>query len=431
MVRVLNAASPGFTQEFRTLLSDKLENDPKINATVAAIVEDIRTRGDDALIEYTNRFDRVKITAPAELRINPAKIKQAYDACDPKLIEALKLAASRITKYHEGQMPEGKRYTDETGTTLGFRWSSVDAAGLYVPGGLASYPSSVLMNGIPAKVAGVSRIAMVVPAPDGVLNPLVLAAAHIVGINEIYSVGGAQAIAALAYGTQTIKPVNMIVGPGNAYVAAAKRQLFGVVGIDMIAGPSEILLVSDNKSNPSWIAADLLSQAEHDTAARSILITNDAAFGDKVIAEVERLLRTLPREKIARISWENNGAVIIVKDWDVALPLIDQIATEHLELAIDNPEALASRVRHAGAIFLGRYTPEAIGDYTAGPSHVLPTASTAAFSSGLSVFNFLKRTSMIACTENSFRALAESTRLLAEAEGLGAHALSITIRNPS
>ncbi len=416
-----------FEERFTTLLANKLEQSDEVNHVVIGIINDIRTRGDAALLEYTKRFDRLDIPA-SDLRISQAEIDAAYSKCSNAQINALQLAAERIKTYHERQMPQDFTYTDSTGTTLGNRWTSIDRAGLYVPGGLASYPSSVLMNAIPAKVAGVKELVMVVPTPDGIINPLVLVAAHIAGITEIYRIGGAQAVAALAYGTDSVKPVDKIVGPGNAYVAAAKRHVFGQVGIDMIAGPSEILVVSDKQSNPQWVAADLLSQAEHDKAARSILITDDAGFADDVIEAVKNQLNTLARKEIAEASWHDNGMVIVVKNLQEALPLIDRIAAEHLEIMVDNPAEYAKNIRHAGALFLGRHTPEAIGDYTAGPSHVLPTAGTARFSSGLSVFDFLKRSSVIECSASSFKELAEATEILANSEGLGAHALSITVR---
>jgi histidinol dehydrogenase len=428
MAKWLRPSDKDFDARFNALVADSLENDPEVNRVVTEIIEQVKTRGDGALLEYTNRFDRVALSDAKALKIAPDAIHGAYASTEKPLQDALNLAASRIRAYHEKQMPSALAYEDALSVKLGFRWTAVESAGLYVPGGTASYPSSVLMNGIPAKVAGVDRLTMVVPAPGGTLNPLVLAAAHVAGVDEIYTVGGAQAVAALAYGTQTIKRVNIIVGPGNAYVAAAKKHLYGVVGIDMIAGPSEILVVADNRNNPAWIAADLLSQAEHDTAARAILITDDEAFAKHVEAAVEATLSTLSREAIARSSWEQHGAIICVKQLEDAIPYIDRIAPEHLELCIEQPEAYAAKLRNAGAIFLGRYTPEAIGDYMAGPSHVLPTAATAAFSSGLSVFDFLKRSSMIGCSENALKALAEPTALLADAEGLGAHALSVRVR---
>ena len=426
----LNSTASGFEQDFTALLSMKRENDSDVNATVAAILADVRVRGDDAVIEYTKRFDRLELDA-AGLRVSTAEIDAAAAAIDAETMAALHFAAERIREFHARQLPESYSYTDAAGVRLGCRWNAVEAAGLYVPGGTAAYPSSVLMNAIPAKVAGVDRLVMVVPTPDGKINPLVLAAARLAGIDEVWRIGGAQAVAALAYGTASIRPVDKIVGPGNAYVAAAKRQVFGTVGIDMIAGPSEILVVADAANDPAWLAADLLSQAEHDTAAQSILITDDAGFARRVVEAVESHLKTLPRAAIARESWENFGATIIVPNLDDAIPLINRIAPEHLELAVDNPNAMAARIRNAGAIFLGRYTPEAIGDYVGGPNHVLPTARSARFSSGLGVLDFMKRTTLLGCDANSLREVGPSAVRLAETEGLGAHALSVSIRlNP-
>lgn len=427
MPKFLNSIDAGFRQKLLNILETKIETSEAVTNAAVAILDDVKQRGDAAVVDYTNKFDRVQITAK-DLRIPQETIEQAYLACEPAAKQALELAAERIAVYHKRQLPEDFEYTDSIGVTLGNRWKPIEKAGLYVPGGLASYPSSVLMNAVPAKVAGVEKLVMVVPAPDGVLNPLVLVAAHIAGVDEIYRIGGAQAVGALAYGTATIPNVDKIVGPGNAYVAAAKRHVFGEVGIDMIAGPSEILVVADNKNNPEWIAADLLSQAEHDKAARSILITDDAAYAKTVVAAVEATLATLPRQEIAATSWQNNGLVITVSHLDEAISIVDAIAPEHLELAIENPESFATRIRNAGAIFVGRYTPEAIGDYIAGPSHVLPTAGTAKFSSGLSVFDFLKRISIIQCSQQGFAALHDATALLASAEGLDAHALSVTRR---
>jgi len=423
----LSAAQPDFEAAFAALLASKRETDEDVNAAVAAILAEVRTRGDAALLAYTKRFDRLELTA-ATLRIGTDDIDAAAAACDQATLKALALAAERIEDFHRRQLPESYQYTDTVGVTLGCRWNAVGAAGLYVPGGTAAYPSSVLMNALPAKVAGVERLVMVVPTPDGRLNPLVLAAAKLAGIDEIYRVGGAQAVAALAYGTATIRPVDKIVGPGNAYVAAAKRQVFGTVGIDMIAGPSEILVVADGANDPSWIAADLLSQAEHDTAAQSILITDDAAFARRVAEAVQSHLKTLPRADIARASWDAHGALIVVPSLDAALPLIDRIAPEHLELAVADPAALAARVRNAGAIFLGRYTPEAIGDYIGGPNHVLPTARSARFSSGLGVMDFMKRTTILGCDADSLAVLGPPALDLAGAEGLGAHGLSVALR---
>jgi histidinol dehydrogenase len=387
----------------------------------------VKARGDAALLDYTKQFDRLDLEA-RELRLETREITDAVKACDGGLIEALELAATRIEDYHRRQLPSDDRYVDTVGVTLGARWTPIASAGLYVPGGTAAYPSSVLMNAMPARVAGVGRLAMVVPTPDGEINPLVLAAAKISGIEEIYRIGGAQAVAALAFGTQTVAPVDKIVGPGNAYVAAAKRRVFGTVGIDIIAGPSEILVVADKENDPDWIAIDLLSQAEHDALARSVLITDDAGFAAAVMEAVTARLKTLPRAEIAGRSWNDHGAVIIVGDLDEAVALIDALAPEHLELAVVDPEKLAERVRNAGAIFLGRFTPEAIGDYIAGPNHVLPTSRSARFSSGLSVFDFLTRTSLVGCDANSLRAIGPAAVTLAQAEGLDAHAQSVAIR---
>jgi histidinol dehydrogenase len=419
----------GFEPAFQRLLDATRESAADVDAVVAAIIEDVARRGDAALIDHTRRFDNVELTVSG-LRVTRREIAGGAAAAPPETIVALRLAAERIESFHRRQLPPAIDYVDALGVRLANRWRPIAAAGLYVPGGTASYPSSVLMNAIPAKVAGVERLVMTVPAPGGVLNPLVLAAAELVGIDEVYRVGGAQAIAALAFGTATIAPVDKIVGPGNAYVAAAKRRVFGRVGIDMIAGPSEILVVADRRNDPQWIAADLLSQAEHDSAAQAILITDDAAFGVEVEAAVEGHLARLPRAEIARASWRAHGAIILVADWEEATVLIDRIAPEHLELAVDEADVLAERVHHAGAIFLGRHTPEAIGDYIAGPNHVLPTARSARFASGLSVLDFLKRSSLVRCDAASLAALAPAAIRLAEAEGLEAHALSLTIRLP-
>ncbi|WP_282606417.1 histidinol dehydrogenase [Pelagibius sp. Alg239-R121] len=423
----LNAEDVGFEGAFRELLGSKREDSVDVNETVAAIIADVRARGDAALIDYTARFDRQTLTTET-LRISEVEIAAAESQCDPADLDALQVAAERIRDYHRRQVPEDLDYVDGSGVRLGHRWTAVSAAGLYVPGGLASYPSSVLMNAIPAAVAGAERVVMVVPTPDGLVSPLVLAAAKLAGVTEIYRIGGAQAVAALAYGTESIAPVDKIVGPGNAYVAAAKKQVFGTVGIDMIAGPSEILVIADAKNDPRWIAADLLSQAEHDAAAQSILITDDAEFAEAVERAVEIHLQSLERTEIAGQSWRDHGAVILVPNMGVAVQLSDRIAPEHLELAIEDPDAVAAQVRHAGAIFLGRHTPEAIGDYVAGPNHVLPTARSARFSSGLSVLDFLKRSSMISCSSTSLGAIGPAAVTLAQAEGLGAHALSIAVR---
>ncbi len=423
----LSSADAGFEAAFTELLGAKREVQEDLNNAVAAILADVRLRGDAALLEYTRRWDRLDLTAD-RLRITADEISAAIALCDPETLAALRLAAERIEAFHRRQTVEATSYTDAAGVRLGARWTPVGAVGIYVPGGTAAYPSSVLMNAIPAKVAGVPRIAMVVPTPDGKLNPLVLAAAHLAGVTEIYRIGGAQAVGALAYGTATIPSVDKITGPGNAFVAAAKRQVFGTVGIDMIAGPSEILVVADAANDPAWIAADLLSQAEHDTSAQSILITDDAGFAESVAAAVEMHLATLPRAAIARESWNAHGAIIKVASLEEAVALVDRIAPEHLELAVADPDALAAQVRNAGAIFLGRHTPEAIGDYVAGPNHVLPTARSARFSSGLNVLDFMKRTTLVGCSPAALAAIGPAAVALAEAEGLGAHALSVAIR---
>jgi len=419
----------GFEPAFRRLLGVARESAADVDAAVAAIIEDVARRGDAALIDHTRRFDNVELPVSG-LRVSRREIAGGAAAAPPETVAALRLAAERIESFHRRQLPLAIDYVDALGVRLANRWRPIAAAGLYVPGGTASYPSSLLMNAIPAKVAGVERLVMTVPAPRGVLNPLVLAAAELVGVDEVYRVGGAQAIAALAFGTATIAPVDKIVGPGNAYVAAAKRRVFGRVGIDMIAGPSEILVVADKRNDPQWIAADLLSQAEHDSAAQAILITDDPAFAVEVEAAVEGHLARLPRAEIARASWQAHGAIILVADWEEAALLIDRIAPEHLELAIDEADVLAERVHHAGAIFLGRHTPEAIGDYIAGPNHVLPTARSARFASGLGVLDFLKRSSLVRCNAASLAALAPAAIRLAAAEGLEAHALSLSIRLP-
>ncbi|MEQ8354311.1 MAG: histidinol dehydrogenase [Kiloniellaceae bacterium] len=423
----LNVAAAGFEADFTALLNSKRETAADVDAAVAEIIAAVRARGDAALLDYTRRFDRLELGAEA-LRIPASALEAAVKDCDAETLAALELAAERITDYHRRQKPEDLDYRDAAGVRLGHRWTAVEAAGLYVPGGTAAYPSSVLMNALPAKVAGVERLVMTVPTPDGVVVPLVLAAARLAGVTEVYRVGGAQAVAALAFGTATIRPVDKVVGPGNAYVAAAKRQVFGTVGIDMIAGPSEILVVADAGNRPDFIAADLLSQAEHDTAAQAILITDDAGFADAVEAAVELRLQGLPRTAIARESWQAHGAVITVAGLHDAVALIDRIAPEHLELAVADPDALAARVRNAGAIFLGRFTPEAIGDYLAGPNHVLPTARSARFSSGLSVLDFMKRSSIISCDAEALARIGPAAVRLAEAEGLDAHAQSVALR---
>jgi histidinol dehydrogenase len=425
MTTTLSTRDPGFARAFARLLARKRETEANVDEAVAAIIADVARRGDTALRAYTRRFDRVDLE-PGRLRVAPDEIAGATVAEADEA--ALRFAAARIESFHRRQIPAALDYTDEAGVRLGLRWRPLSAVGLYVPGGTASYPSSVLMNAIPARVAGVERIAMVVPTPDGLLNPLVVVAARLAGVDEIYRVGGAQAIAALACGTRTIAPVDKIVGPGNAYVAAAKRQLYGKVGIDMIAGPSEILVVADAENDPAWIAADLLSQAEHDTAAQAILITDSADFAAAVKTAIAVHLRRLPRAAIARSSWSANGAIILVENWDEAAGLIDRIAPEHLELAVAAPDPLAEKVHHAGAIFLGRHTPEAIGDYVAGPNHVLPTMRSARFASGLGVLDFMKRTTLVGCDAPSLTAIAPSAIRLAKAEGLDAHALSLSVR---
>ncbi len=427
MARRLHTRAPDFAAQFENLVAAKREASEDVAEAVRSLIADVRARSDAALIALAQRFDKVELT-PSTLRVSEEEIAAAEAQCEPRALAALDLAAARIKAYHRRQRPSGERFTDETGTTLGWRWTPLDSVGLYVPGGTASYPSSVLMNAVPARAAGVARIAMVTPATGGAINPLTLAAAKRAGVSEIYRAGGAQAIAALAYGTETIAPVDKIVGPGNAYVAAAKREVFGRVGIDSVAGPSEILVVADAGNNPEWIASDLLSQAEHDASSQAILITDDAPFANAVVQAVIRILAALPRGEIASASWRDYGAVIVVSDLNEAPALVDRIAPEHLELAVADPEALLERVRHAGAIFLGRHTPEAIGDYIAGPNHVLPTARTARFSSGLSTLDFMKRTTLLACTPDSIRMLGPDAITLAECEGLDAHARSIAAR---
>ncbi|MGY6644293.1 MAG: histidinol dehydrogenase [Salinarimonas sp.] len=423
----LDARQDDFDAAFAAFLGTKREISEEVDDTVRAIILDVVARGDEAVIEYTSRFDRLDLT-PRSLRVSDAEIEMARAACDAKMLEALELAHQRIVRFHETQKPADQRMTDDLGVTMGWRWSAIEAVGLYVPGGTASYPSSVLMNAAPARVAGVERIVMVSPTPDGVINPLVLVAAQIAGVDEIYRIGGAQAVAALAYGTQTIAPVAKIVGPGNAYVAAAKRRVFGQVGIDMIAGPSEVLIMADASANPDWVAIDLLAQAEHDAAAQSILVTDDAALADAVCDAVERHLTTMKRAEIARASWNDYGAVILVPDLAGALPLVNRIAPEHLEIETRDPEALVPGVRNAGSIFLGAHTPEAIGDYVGGPNHVLPTARSARFSSGLGVLDFMKRSSILHCTPDALRALGPAAIALGESEGLEGHARSVAIR---
>ena len=423
----LAADDPDFEAAFAVFLGAKREVSEEVGTVVADIIDDVRQRGDAAVQDYTNRFDKLDLSAIG-MRVGDDEIAAARALCDGKTLSALETAAARIEAFHARLKPEDIGYTDEQGVRLGARWTAMESVGLYVPGGTAAYPSSVLMTAIPARVAGVSRIVMVAPTPGGKVNPLVLAAAELSGIDEVYRIGGAQAVAALAYGTESVAPVVKIVGPGNAYVAAAKRHVFGQVGIDMIAGPSEILVVADGENDPDWIAADLLSQAEHDEAAQSILITDDAGFADAVGTAVTRQIATLNRSEIAAASWQENGAVILVDRLSDAVPLIDRIAPEHLALAVADPDGLAAKIRNAGAIFLGRYTPEAIGDYVAGPNHVLPTARSARFSSGLGVSDFMKRTTLMACDAESLAAIGPAAIALAGAEGLDAHARSVSIR---
>ena len=426
----LDSGAKDFAAAFAKFLAAKRELAADVDAAAAAIIEDVRTRGDAALIEQTKRLDKLDLT-PATLRVSDAEIEAAVKQCKPAALEALRFAKARIEEYHQKQLPADLDYTDASGVKLGWRYRPISAVGLYVPGGTAAYPSSVLMNAVPAKVAGVTRLVMVVPSPGGVLNPLVLAAAQIAGIGEIYRVGGAQAIAALAYGTATIAPVDKIVGPGNAYVAAAKRLVFGKVGIDMIAGPSEVLIVADGDANADWIAADLLAQAEHDTAAQSILVTDDPMLAGEVEIAVTAQLATLPRVDVASASWRDFGATILVETLDDAVVLVDAVAPEHLEIVARDAERLAGRIRNTGAIFLGAHTPEAIGDYVAGSNHVLPTARSARFSSGLGVLDFMKRTSILKCGPDQLRALGPAAIALGEAEGLDAHARSVAMRfNP-
>ena len=423
----LDTSAPDFAAQFATLVNARREADEDVSARVREIISRVRAGGDTVLRELTSRFDRHDLDATG-WRVERAETDAALHSLDPELRSALELAAERIAAYHAKQRPQDRDETDEAGVRLGARWNAVDAAGLYVPGGRAAYPSSVLMNAIPAKVAGVGRIVIVTPTPGGEINPLVLAAAKIAGVEEVWRIGGAQAIAALAYGTERIAPVDVIVGPGNAWVAEAKRQLYGVVGIDMVAGPSEIVVVADAKNDPEWIAADLLSQAEHDPTSQSILLTDDAAFADAVTDAVNRQIDGLPTRETARASWEANGAIILAPTLDAAMPLVDALAPEHLELAVDDPDALFAQVRHAGSVFLGRLTPEAVGDYVAGPNHVLPTGRRARFSSGLSVLDFMKRTSFLALDRGALDRIGPAAVALARAEGLPAHAASVASR---
>ncbi|MCK2055010.1 histidinol dehydrogenase [Methylobacterium sp. 37f] len=428
MVR-LDSRDGDFAAAFARLLSVKREISEDVDETVRGIIAGVVAGGDDALVDYTRRFDRLgEDFTVASLRVTPAEIEAAVAACPPEALEALRFAAARIEAFHTAQVPADHSATDSLGVTAGWRWTALESVGLYVPGGTASYPSSVLMNAIPARVAGVPRVVMVVPMPEGTMNPLVLAAAQLAGVDEVYRVGGAQAVAALAYGTETIAPVAKIVGPGNAWVAAAKRRVFGQVGIDMIAGPSEVLILADAHANPDWVAADLLAQAEHDTAAQSILITDSETLAGDVAEAVERALGTLPRADIARASWRDYGAIVVVRDFDEAVPLVDRLAPEHLEIETQDAEGLAAKVRNAGAIFLGSHTPEAIGDYVGGPNHVLPTARSARFSSGLGVLDFMKRTTILRCDPAALRALGPAAIALGRSEGLEGHARSVAIR---
>lgn len=423
----LDARDAGFPEAFDTLVNARREADEDVSAVVREIVATVKSKGDAAVADYTRRFDRHDLDASG-WQIGKAERATALAGLDPKLRAALELAAERISTYHAGQRPKNSESTDAAGVRMGARWSAVEAAGLYVPGGRAAYPSSVLMNALPAKVAGVERLVMVTPTPDGVMNPLVLAAAELAGVDEVWRIGGAQAIAALAFGTDRIAPVDVIVGPGNAWVAEAKRQLYGVVGIDMVAGPSEIVVVADGDNDPEWIAADLLSQAEHDPTSQSILFTNSAVLANAVAKAVEGQLGRLQTQTTARTSWDDNGAIILVETLTDAMPLVDRLAPEHLELAVADPDALFAQVRHAGSVFLGRHTPEAIGDYVGGPNHVLPTGRRARFSSGLSVLDFMKRTSFLACSREAVASIGPAAVALAEAEGLPAHANSVAVR---
>ena len=429
MIPMLSTLQPDFEKKFARIVDARREADSDVAGQVSDILQTVKLRGDAALADYTHRFDGYTLADDADWSIPREACEEAYKALAPDLREALELAAARIRAYHEAQLPQNRDYTDSAGVRLGAIWRPVDAAGLYVPGGRAAYPSSLLMNAIPARVAGVERLAIVTPTPKGQTNPLVLAAAHIAGVDEIWRVGGAQAVGALAYGTQRIRPVDVITGPGNAWVAEAKRQLYGVVGIDMVAGPSEILVIADGKNDPDWIAADLLSQAEHDPTSQSILITDDAGFARQVEDCIDLQLSQLATGKTARASWDAHGVIIVVNDLEAEAPaLADRLAAEHVELAVDNPEALMHRIRHAGSIFLGRMTPEAVGDYVAGPNHVLPTGRRARFSSGLSVLDFMKRTSFLGLDAASFAAIGPAAATLAHAEGLPAHAKSVELR---
>lgn len=427
MAARLNSTDASFAEQFSAMLGAKREDAQDVNSAVSEILADVRARGDEAVIEYTEKFDRFSVNELG-LQITPDEIAQATERCSPDIRDALQVALERIRAFHEKQLPANVSYTDEAGVELGHRWTAVEAAGLYVPGGTAAYPSSVLMNAVPAKTAGVERLCMVVPTPDGVTNDQVLTAAAMAGVDEIYRIGGAQAIGALAYGTETIAPVAKIVGPGNAFVAAAKRQVFGTVGIDMIAGPSEVLILADGENSADWIAADLLAQAEHDVSAQSILITDSETLANDVMAAVDGQLKTLPRAEIAAQSWQDNGVVILVPSLLEAIGLVNRIAPEHLEISAANETELSEAVRNAGAIFLGPHTPEAVGDYVGGPNHVLPTARSARFSSGLGVLDFMKRTSLLRCSSEALRAIGPAAVTLGRAEGLEAHARSVALR---
>ncbi|MXO89696.1 histidinol dehydrogenase [Pontixanthobacter aquaemixtae] len=427
-MRSLSINDADFAQKFRRIVEDRRESGSDVAGQVASILRDVRSRGDDVLVELTQRFDQHTLSSDSDWSITPGECKAAFDGLDTGLRDALQLAADRIRTYHEAQLPEDRDYTDDAGVRLGARWQAVDAAGLYVPGGRAAYPSSLLMNAIPAKVAGVKRLAVVTPTPKGAVNPLVLAAAHIAGIDEIWRVGGAHAVGALAYGTGRIKRVDVITGPGNAFVAEAKRQLFGVVGIDMVAGPSEILVIADGNNDPDWIAADLLSQAEHDPSAQSILITDDEAFSRQVEDRIDVQSSMLATKSVAQKSWQDHGVIIVVDELAQSIALANELAAEHVELAVEDPSPLFDGIRHAGSIFIGRHAPEAVGDYVAGPNHVLPTGRRARFSSGLSVLDFMKRSSFIELDEAALRAIGPAAISLAEAEGLPAHAKSIESR---
>ena len=424
----LATGDPDFERKFARLVNDRRESGEDVSRVVSDILSEVRQRGDEALSEYTQRFDKHSLSADEDWRISPGECAAAFAALEPALRAALELAAERIRAYHLDQLPRDRDFTDEIGVRLGARWRAVDAAGLYVPGGRAAYPSSLLMNAIPAKVAGVERLVVATPTPRGAVNPLVLAAAHLVGVDEVWRIGGAQAIAALAYGTDRIAAVDVITGPGNDYVAEAKRQLFGVVGIDMVAGPSEILVIADGRNDPDWIAADLLSQAEHDPASQSILITDDGKFADLVADAIDVQCTMLATEDTARASWDDNGVNLIVSDLSEAPALANRLAAEHVELAVDEPETLFAELRHAGSVFLGRYTPEAVGDYVAGPNHVLPTGRRARFASGLSVLDFMKRTSFISMGPEALAQIGPAAVTLARVEGLPAHANSVELR---